>query len=56
MAVGAAWSGMLGMFVISLLAPDNVRNILLNGKLFGDTIQNYSVHGYRRVELVAQSI
>ena len=22
--------------------------------LFGDTIQNYSVHGYRRVELVAQ--
>jgi hypothetical protein len=24
--------------------------------LFGDTIQNYSVHGYRRVELVAQSI
>ncbi len=22
--------------------------------MFGDTIQNYSVHGYRRVELVAQ--
>jgi len=22
--------------------------------LFGDTIQNYSVHGYRRVDLVAQ--
>ena len=86
-AVGAAWSGMLGnfaagvflqvvrpfsvgdfitaagitgtveeigMFVTSLLAPDNVRNIVPNGKLFGDTIQNYSVHGYRRVELVAQ--
>ncbi len=82
-AIGAAWSGMLGnfaagvflqmfrpfsvgdfitaagvtgtveeigMFVTSMLAPDNVRN----GKLFGDTIQNYSVHEFRRVELVAQ--
>ncbi|MEX0589029.1 MAG: mechanosensitive ion channel family protein [Cyanobium sp.] len=86
-AVGAAWSGMLGnfaagvflqvfrpfsvgdfitaggvtgtveeigMFVTSMLAPDNVRNIVPNGKLFGDTIQNYSVHGFRRVDLVAQ--
>ena len=86
-AIGAAWSGMLGnfaagvflqifrpfsvgdfiaaggvtgtveeigMFVTSLLAPDNVRNIVPNGKLFGDTIQNYSVQSYRRVDLVAQ--
>ena len=86
-AIGAAWSGMLGnfaagvflqifrpfsvgdfitaagvtgtveeigMFVTSLLAPDNVRNIVPNGKLFGDTIQNFSVHSFRRVELVAQ--
>ncbi len=86
-AIGAAWSGMLGnfaagvflqifrpfsvgdfitaggvtgtveeigMFVTSLLAPDNVRNIVPNGKLFGDTIQNYSVHAFRRVDLVAQ--
>jgi small conductance mechanosensitive channel len=86
-AIGAAWSGMLGnfaagvflqifrpfsvgnfvtaggitgtveeigMFVTSVLAPDNVLNIVPNGKLFGDTIQNYSAHGYRRVELVAQ--
>ncbi len=86
-AIGAAWSGMLGnfaagvslqvfrpfsvgdfitaagvtgtveeigMFVTSLLAPDTVRNIVPNGKLFGDTIQNYSVHEFRRVELVAQ--
>lgn len=86
-AIGAAWSGMLGnfaagvflqifrpfsvgdfitaagvtgtveeigMFVTSLLAPDNVRNIVPNGKLFGDTIQNFSVHSFRRVDLVAQ--
>jgi small conductance mechanosensitive channel len=86
-AIGAAWSGMLGnfaagvflqifrpvsvgdfisgggvtgtveeigMFVTSILAPDNVRNIVPNAKLFGDTIQNFSVHPYRRVELVAQ--
>ena len=44
----------IGMFVTSLLAPDNVFNIVPNSKLFGDTIQNYSVHGCRRVELVAQ--
>ncbi|MFM8660336.1 MAG: mechanosensitive ion channel family protein, partial [Cyanobium sp.] len=86
-AIGAAWSGMLGnfaagvflqifrpfsvgdfitaggvtgtveeigMFVTSILAPDNVRNIVPNGKLLGDTIQNYSEHEFRRVELVAQ--
>ncbi len=86
-AIGAAWSGMLGnfaagvflqvfrpfsvgdfitaagvtgtveeigMFVTSIQAPDNVRNIVPNGKLFSDNIQNYSVHSFRRVELVAQ--
>lgn len=86
-AIGAAWSGLLGnfaagvflqifrplsvgdficgggvtgtveeigMFVTSILAPDNVRNIVPNSKLFGDTIQNFSVHAYRRVDLVAQ--
>jgi small conductance mechanosensitive channel len=86
-AIGAAWSGMLGnfaagvflqifrpfsvgdfitaggvtgtveeigMFVTSMLAPDNVRNIVPNSKLLGDTIQNFSVHEFRRVELVAQ--
>ena len=86
-AIGAAWSGMLGnfaagvflqvfrpfsvgdfitaggvtgtveeigMFVSSVQSPDNVRNIIPNGKLFGDNIQNYSVHPFRRVDLVAQ--
>jgi small conductance mechanosensitive channel len=86
-AIGAAWSGMLGnfaagvflqifrpfsvgdlitaggvtgtveeigMFVSSIKSGDNVRNIVPNGKLFGDTIQNFSVHPFRRVDLVAQ--
>jgi small conductance mechanosensitive channel len=86
-AIGAAWSGMLGnfaagvflqlfrpvsvgdfvcgggvtgtveevgMFVTSILSPDNVRHIIPNGKFFGDTIVNYSSHPYRRVELEAQ--
>ncbi|MCP9807870.1 mechanosensitive ion channel family protein [Cyanobium sp. HWJ4-Hawea] len=86
-AIGAAWSGMLGnfaagvflqlfrpfsvgdvicaagvtgtveeiaMFSTSILGPDHVRNIVPNGKLFGDTIQNFSAHPYRRVEIFAQ--
>jgi small conductance mechanosensitive channel len=86
-AIGAAWSGLLGnfaagvflqifrpisvgeyiegggvegtveevgMFVTSITSPANVRHIVANGKLFGDNIVNYSVHPYRRVELVAQ--
>lgn len=86
-AIGAAWSGMLGnfaagvflqlfrpvsqgdfvtgggvtgtieevgMFVTTILSLDNVRQIVPNGKFFGDTITNYSSHPYRRVDLVAQ--
>ena len=86
-AIGAAWSGMLGnfaagvflqlfrpvsngdfvtgggvtgtveevgMFVNTILSLDNVRQIVPNGKFFGDTITNYSSHPYRRVDLVAQ--
>jgi small conductance mechanosensitive channel len=86
-AIGAAWSGLLGnfaagvflqifrpisvgdfisgggvtgtveevgMFVTSILSPDNVHNIIPNSKLFGDTIQNFSVQPYRRVDLFAQ--
>ena len=44
----------IGMFVSLILAPDNVRHIVPNGKFFGDTIVNYSSHAYRRVELEAQ--
>ena len=83
-AIGAAWSGMLGnfaagvflqmfrpfsvgdvicaagvtgtveeigMFMSSILAADHVRNIVPNSRLFGDTIQNFSSHTYRRVDL-----
>ena len=86
-AIGAAWSGMLGnfaagvflqmfrpfsvgdvicaagvtgtveeigLFVSSILALDHVRNIVPNSKLFGDTIQNFSSHPYRRVDLTLQ--
>jgi len=86
-AIGAAWSGMLGnfaagvflqmfrpfsvgdvicaagvtgmveeisMFTSSILAADHVRNIVPNSKLFGDTIQNFSSHTYRRVDLTLQ--
>ena len=44
----------IDMFVTKILAPDNVRHIVPNGKIFADTIQNYSAQPYRRVELVAQ--
>jgi small conductance mechanosensitive channel len=44
----------IGMFVTTILAPDNVRHIVPNGKILSDTIQNFSAKPYRRVELVAQ--
>jgi len=44
----------IGLFVTTIDAPDNVRNIVGNNKIFADNIQNYSVNPYRRVELVAQ--
>jgi small conductance mechanosensitive channel len=86
-AIGAAWSGLLGnfaagafmlvfrpikvgdfvtvggvtgtvkeigLFGTTLLTPDNVLTIVGNGKVSGDTIQNYSVMPVRRVERTAQ--
>jgi small conductance mechanosensitive channel len=44
----------LGLFGTTLVTPDNVMTIVGNGKVFGDTIQNYSVLPVRRVERVAQ--
>ena len=87
LAIGAAWSGLLGNFAAGafmlvlrpfkvgdfvsvggvvgtvrglglfgtvVVTPDNVLTIVGNGKIFGDTIQNFSVLPLRRVERVAQ--
>lgn len=86
-AIGAAWSGMLGnfaagafmlvlrpfrvgdfvtvggvtgtvrelgLFGTTLVTPDNVMTLIGNGKIFSDTIQNFSALPFRRVERVAQ--
>lgn len=44
----------LGLFGTTMITPDNVMTIVGNGKIFGDTIQNFSVLPARRVERVAQ--
>ena len=87
LAIGAAWSGLLGnfaagafmlvlrpfkagdfvsvggvvgtvheigLFGTTIVTPDSVMTIVGNGKIFGDTIQNFSALPVRRVERVAQ--
>jgi small conductance mechanosensitive channel len=44
----------IGLFATTMNTPDNVRTIVGNGKIFGDTISNFSANSYRRVELTAQ--
>ena len=44
----------LGLFGTTLITPDNVLTIVGNGKVFGDTIQNFSVLPVRRVDRTAQ--
>ncbi len=44
----------LGLFGTTIITPDNVMTLIGNGKIFGDTIQNFSVLPVRRVERVAQ--
>ena len=86
-AIGAAWSGMLGnfaagafmlvlrpfkvgdfvsiggvtgtvhelgLFGTTVVTPDNVLTLVGNGKIFADTIQNFSALPYRRVDRTAQ--
>ncbi|HWJ05588.1 MAG TPA: mechanosensitive ion channel family protein [Steroidobacteraceae bacterium] len=86
-AIGAAWSGMLGnfaagafmmvlrpfkvgdfvsvagvtgtvhelgLFGTTIVTPDNVLTLIGNGKIFADTIQNFSALPYRRVDRTAQ--
>ena len=44
----------IGLFVTTLDMPDNVRTFVGNGKVFSETIQNFTANPYRRVELTAQ--
>jgi small conductance mechanosensitive channel len=44
----------IGLFATSINTPDNVMTIVGNNKIFSDTIQNFSVNSYRRVDLLAQ--
>lgn len=86
-AIGAAWSGMLGnfaagafmlvlrpfkvgdfvqvggitgtvqelgLFGTTLVTPDNVLTLVGNGKVFGDTVMNFSALPWRRVDRTAQ--
>ncbi len=43
----------IGLFGTVINTPDNVHTILGNNKIFSDTIQNFSVNAYRRVDLTA---
>lgn len=44
----------VGLFATTILTPDNVQTIVGNGKIFGDTIKNFSTNSYRRVDRTAQ--
>lgn len=44
----------IGLFASSINTPDNILTIIGNGKIFGDTIQNFTHNPYRRVELKCQ--
>jgi len=44
----------IGLFVTAVNTLDNVVTIVGNNKIFADTIQNFSVNPYRRVDLKAQ--
>jgi small conductance mechanosensitive channel len=43
----------VGLFGTVINTPDNVHTIIGNNKVFADTIQNFSVNPYRRVDLTA---
>jgi len=44
----------VGLFVTAINTLDNIRNIVGNGKIFADVIQNFSHNPFRRVDLQAQ--
>src|ERR1039457_4317505 len=44
----------IGLFVTSINMLDNIRNIVGNGKIFAEIIQNFTTNPFRRVDLQAQ--
>lgn len=44
----------LGLFTTTINTPDNVQTIIGNNKVFSDTIQNFTVNSFRRVDLKYQ--
>jgi small conductance mechanosensitive channel len=44
----------IGLFVTTINTPENVMNLVGNAKIFSDTIQNFTVNDFRRVELKCQ--
>jgi small conductance mechanosensitive channel len=44
----------LGLFGTTIVTPDNVLTLVGNGKVFGDTLQNFSALPFRRVDRTAQ--
>ncbi|TAH49302.1 MAG: mechanosensitive ion channel family protein [Betaproteobacteria bacterium] len=44
----------IGLFATTIDTPDNVMTLVGNGKVFGDTIQNFTANPFRRVELKCQ--
>ena len=44
----------LGLFGTTIVTPDNVLTVVGNGKIFADTIQNFSALPVRRVDRTAQ--
>ena len=44
----------VGLFASAINTPDNVLTLVGNNRIFTDTIQNFSVNPYRRVDLKAQ--
>jgi small conductance mechanosensitive channel len=44
----------IGMFACTINTPDNVYSVVGNGKIAGDTIQNFTTNPFRAVDLRAQ--
>lgn len=44
----------IGLFITAITTPDNVLTMVGNGKIFGETIKNFTANPFRRVELKCQ--